>query len=93
MPRASGRRFSSGTSTSWRKSSDVMLARSENLPLMSLDSKPGRSVSTRKPRTPSSVSAQMTATSAMDPFVIQRLAPESSQVSPWRTALVRMAAM
>ena len=76
-PWTPGRRFSSGTSTSSRKISEVIEARSENLPLMSRDSKPGRSVSTRKPRTSSPARAQTIATSEMDPLVIQRFVPLS----------------
>jgi len=49
---------------------------------------PGVSVSTTKPRTPSSVSAQTTATSATVPLVDHRLAPSSTQSPPARRAVV-----
>ena len=65
-------------------------ARSDIFPLMSRASKPGRLVSTRKPRTPSSVCAQITASCASVPFVIQRFVPFSTQPLPFRTARVRM---
>jgi hypothetical protein len=50
-----------------------------------------RPFSTRKPRTPSSVVAQTTDTSASVPLVIQRLVPEIDQPPPRRTARVRIA--
>ena len=46
--------------------------------------------STRKPRTPSSVRAHTTATSAIDPFVIHILVPVRIQSSPSRRARVRI---
>ena len=52
--------------------------------------KPGVSRGTRKPRTPSSVRAQTTATSASEPFVIHIFVPLSTQSSPSRRALVRI---
>ncbi len=75
---------------SWKPSSEVTEARSENLPCWSRAVKPGVPFSTRKPRTPSSVCAQTTATSAMVPLVIHCLAPFEIQPSPSRRAVVRM---
>ena len=57
---------------------------------MRLAWKPGVSVGTTKPRIPSSVRAQTTATSATFPLVIHILEPSSTQSSPSRFALVRM---
>ena len=45
---------------------------------------------TRKPRTPSSVAAQTTATSATEPFVIHIFCPCTIQSSPSRRARVRI---
>jgi hypothetical protein len=53
---------------------------------------PGVAVGTRKPRMPSSVRAQMTATSAIDARPIHRLAPSMTQPSPARRAVVVMLA-
>ena len=50
------------------------------------------SVGTTKPRIPSSVWAQTTATSAMEPLVIHILRPLRTQSSPSRLARVRIAA-
>ena len=47
-------------------------------------------VGTTKPRMPSSVWAQTTATSATEPLVIHILLPLSTQSPPSRLALVRM---
>ena len=52
--------------------------------------KPGVSVGTTKPRTPSSVRAHTTATSAIDPLVIHIFWPLRTQSSPSRLARVRM---
>ena len=57
---------------------------------MSCVVKPGVSRGTRKPRTPSSVRAQTTATSASEPFVIHIFVPLSTQSSPERLAVVRI---
>ena len=48
------------------------------------------SVGTAKPRMPSSVRAQMTATSARVPFVIHIFVPSSTQSPPSRRAEVRI---
>ena len=72
-PRAAGR--SPGTRTSSRTSSLVTDARSEILWCTSCAVKPGMPFSTRKPRTPSSVRAHTTATSAIEPLVIHILVP------------------
>ena len=48
------------------------------------------SVGTTKPRMPSSVRAQTTATSAMPPLVIHIFVPLRIQSEPSRRALVRM---
>ncbi len=79
-----------GMRQSWKPSSEVIEARSENLPCWSRAEKPGVPFSTRKPRMPSSVWAHTTATSAMEPLVIHCLAPLSTQPSPSRRAVVRM---
>ena len=89
-PSPSGSRLASGTRTSSKASSLVTEARSEILWWTSRAVKPGMSFSTRKPRTPSSVRAHTTATSAMEPFVIHILAPLRIQSSPSRTARVRI---
>jgi len=68
----------------------VVEARSENFPCWSEEVKPGVPFSTRKPRTPSSVRAQTTATSASVPLVIHCLAPLRSQPFAVRRAVVRM---
>ena len=52
---------------------------------------PGVLVGTRKPRIPSSVPAQTTATSATEPLVIHNLRPLSTQSEPSRRARVFMA--
>ena len=57
---------------------------------MSLAEKPGVSVGTRNPRMPSSVWAQTTAMSAIEPFVIHIFEPFSTHPSPSRLADVRM---
>src|ERR1700727_3240474 len=55
---------------------------------MVLAVKPGVPVGTMKPRTPSSVTAQTTATSAPDPLVIHILRPLRTQSDPSRRARV-----
>ena len=68
-------------------------ARSDILCLISGAEKPGVSVGTTKPRMPSSVRAQTTATSAIEPLVIHILRPSSTQSAPSRRlARVRMPA-
>ena len=67
----------------------------ESFPFWSLAEKPSRPVSTMKPRieptsSRSPVLAQITATSAMDPFVIHILAPLRTHSSPSSTARVIM---
>ena len=53
---------------------------------------PAVAVGTTKPRMPSSVRAQITATSAIEARPIQRFAPSITQSSPSRTAVVPMLA-
>ena len=71
-------------------SSLVTDARSESLCLIRGAEKPAVLVGTTKPRMPSSVWAQTTATSATEPLVIHILLPLSTQPPPSRLALVRM---
>ena len=86
-----GRRFSSGTRTSWRTSSEVTDARSESFLWISGAEKPGMPCSTMKPRiAPSSVRAQTIAMSAIVPFVIHIFAPFRIQSEPSRRACVRI---
>ncbi len=82
--------FSAGIRQSEKTSCEVTETRSEYLPLCSTVSKPSVPRSTRKPRTPSSVRAQTTATSAMPPLVIHAFSPLSTQESPSRRARVRI---
>ena len=70
-----GSTFFAGTRTSWKASSEVYEARSENFPWISFAVKPGVPFSTMKPRTTPSTLAHTSATSATEPFVIQALAP------------------
>ena len=65
-------------------------ARSESLPSMSAVVKPGVPRGTMKPRTPSSVTAQTIARSAIEPFVIHIFWPWRTQSSPSRRARVRI---
>ena len=68
-------------------------ARIESFGSIGVAVKPGVAVGTRKPRTPSSVRAQMTATSATDARPIQRFEPVSDQPpSGVGVAVVRMPA-
>ena len=85
-----GSTAAAGSLTSVRTSSEVTDARRESLRWMLLATKPGVSVGTTKPRTPSSVTAHTTATSATPPLVIHILVPLSTQSSPSRRARVRM---
>ncbi len=65
-------------------------ARSDPLCLISGAEKPGVAVGTTKPRMPSSVRAQTTATSAIVPLVIHIFRPLSTQSVPSRRAAVRI---
>ena len=65
-------------------------ARRDAFFLISGAEKPGLSVGTMNPRTPSSVRAQMMAMSAIDPLVIHILEPLMIQSDPSRRALVRI---
>ncbi len=67
-------------------------ARIDSFGSMFLAPKPDESVGTRKPRRPSSVCAQMTATPAREASPIQRLTPVSSQSDPSLRAKVFMLA-
>src|SRR5580658_3612071 len=72
---------------------EVTEARSDHLPWMSSARKPGRSVSTRNPRTllsSSSTLAQMTAISAMEPEVIHIFSPLRTYSFPTLRARVRI---
>ena len=92
MPRTSGRTASAGSRHSSKTSSEVTDARSESLRSMSLAVNPWVPFGTRNPRTPSSVLAHTTATSAMLPLVIHIFVPERIQSLPSRRAAVRMRA-
>ncbi len=83
---------SAGSRTPSSTSSLVTEARRESLCLIAGAENPGVAVGTTKPRTPSSVCAQTTATSATDPLVIHILRPSSSQSVPSRRARVRIEA-
>src|SRR5262249_37809804 len=78
-PPLPGNKFSSGIQQSSKINSEVTDARKLNLPSISRRGKPLRSFSTRKPRITSLPSctnlAQTTATSEIEPLVIQRLVP------------------
>ena len=90
MPGDAGQHGAPGRRTSSRISSLVIEARRESLRWMSRVVKPGVSVGTTKPRTPSSVCAHTTATSAIPPLVIHIFVPLRTQSSPSRRARVRM---
>jgi hypothetical protein len=91
-PVTSGRTASAGRATSSRVISHWMDARIDSFASMAVAVKPGVSVGTRKPRMPSSVAAQMTATSAIEASPIHRLAPLRTQPpSEPRTAVVAIA--
>jgi hypothetical protein len=92
IPVTPGRTASSGRRTSSRISSLVIDARSDSLRWMSRVLKPCVSVGTTNPRTPSSVRAHTTATSATPPFVIHIFVPLRIQSLPSRRARVRMLA-
>src|SRR5512134_14795 len=78
-PLASGSTASAGSRTPSRTSSEVTLARSDIFRVISGAENPGVSVGTTNPRTPSSVWAQTTATSATDPLVIHIFDPDNTQ--------------
>jgi len=78
MPSVPGSTFSAGIRTSSRASPEVTEARREYFQGMGKASKPGVPFSTRKPRMPPSVCAQITATSAISPLVIHILLPLST---------------
>ena len=83
--------MSSGTRTSRSTSSEVIDARSESLCFISGAEKPSKPFSTRKPLIwPSSVRAQTTATSAIEPLVIHIFVPFRTQSPPSRRAVVRI---
>src|SRR5689334_12796871 len=89
-----GSKLHVGTRTSCNDNPDVTDARNDHLPCTSRAENPGRFVSTTKPRTfppCSSLLAQMTATSAIEPEVIHIFSPFRTYSLPWRTARVRMA--
>ena len=67
-----------------------MEARIESFGAIGVAVNPAASVGTMKPRTPSSVCAQMIATWAIEARPIHRLAPEITQSSPSRRANVVM---
>src|SRR5689334_23225682 len=77
-PSLLGMSADAGTRQSFIESDEVTLARNDHLPCTSSVRKPGVFVSTRKPRTLppcSSLLAQTTATSAIDPEVIHIFSP------------------
>jgi hypothetical protein len=87
-PAAPGSLAASGTRTRSSCTSHWIDARSDSFVVMSVAVNPGVDVSTRKPRTPSSVRAHTTATSAIDARPIQRLLPSRIQSPPSRRAEV-----
>src|SRR5262249_44734717 len=89
-PFVSGRTLSAGIRQSLKKNDEVNSAARENLSMWKAVLKPGVPFSTRNPRMVPSVFAHTTATSAIEPLVIQDFAPLSTQESPSRRALVRM---
>ena len=89
-PVTPGSTASAGSFTSSKCNSAVTDARSDIFLWMARDVKPRAPRGTRKPRTPSGVPAQITATSAIDPLVIHILVPESSQPDPFGFAWVSM---
>ena len=78
-PVTPGSTASAGSLTSSKCSSAVIEARSDIFLWMVRVLKPRTPRGTRKPRIPSGVPAQTTATSAIAPFVIHILVPESTQ--------------
>src|SRR5262249_49417357 len=92
-PSAPGSMFSSGILTSWSDRPEVTDARNDHLPCTLSALKPGRLVSTRKPRMRLSCSsdfAHTSATSAMVPEVIHIFSPFRRYSLPTFLALVRM---
>ena len=89
-PRTSGNAASPGSRRSSKASDAEIEARRESLRSILVALKPGDVVGTTKPRTPSSVWAQTTATSAIVPLVHHILLPLSTQSSPSRRARVRI---
>ena len=81
-----------GTRQSVKARLEVTDARIDNLPCKSDVVNPFVPFSITKPRMPSGVRAQTTATSATDPLVIQVFSPLIIQSDPSRTALVNMPA-
>ncbi len=69
-----------------------MEARIPSLPSIGVAVKPGTAVGTAKPRMPSVVLAQITATSAMEASPIHRFTPSITHSSPSRAAVVSMLA-
>jgi len=91
-PRTFGSTADSGRRTPDSTSSEVTDARSDILLVIFGAENPGVSVGTTNPRIPSSVCAQTTATSAIDPLVIHIFVPSSTQSEPSRRTRVRMPA-
>ncbi len=91
-PVAPGSTASAGTRTPLSVMSHWIEARIPSLGSMGVAVKPPVPVGTTKPRIPSSVFAQMIATSAMEASPIHRFAPSITQSSPSRTAVVTMLA-
>src|SRR5689334_10245352 len=87
-PRTSGKTASAGSRTLSKVSSAVTEARNESLRPILWAEKPGVSVGTTKPRIPSSVWAQTTATAARVPLVIHIFEPLSTHSSPSSLARV-----
>src|SRR3954468_8113155 len=92
-PPVLGKRFSTGTFTSCSDNPEVTDARNDHLPCTSSALKPGRSVSTMKPRIllfSSSTLAQMMATLAIEPEVIHIFSPLNTSPAEVFLALVSM---
>src|ERR1700733_512666 len=89
-PDTSGSTASAGSRTSSKCSSEVTDARSDSFLWMLRAVKPRVPRGTRKPLIPSSVPAQITATSATDPLVIHILVPERVHWPPFIIAFVFM---
>ena len=85
-PTTFGSTASAGSRTSSRVMSHWMEARIDSFGSIGVAVNPGVSVGTTKPRIPSSVCAQITATWAMEARPIHRLAPLSTQSEPSRRA-------
>src|SRR3954468_21560239 len=89
-----GSKLQAGNLTSCSERPEVTEARSDHLPCTSRAENPGRFLSTRNPRTfppCSSLFAQTTATSAIEPEVIHIFSPLRTYSSALRTARVRIA--